>query len=257
MSPARRPGAPDVELFRVDERAKRVERAFFAPTMVAAALVVPVVVIYDSHPGAGWDLAGLIMNWASWLIFVAHLVTMLVVVPDRRRWLADNPLDVAITLLTPPFLVVLAPIRLLRLAALVRLAPLVRRLFTNRGLHYTAVAAGVVVLASGAAFTFLEPGRSLADGIYLSITTMTTLGSAQPTTVAAKALSVVVVIVGIGFVAILTGAIAQRFVEPTLEEALEEVEGEGADLAQVSNAHLMAELRRLNERIGQLEERLR
>ena len=86
---------------------------------------------------------------------------------------------------------------------------------------------------------------------------MTTLGSDVPTTVAAKALSVVIVIVGIAFVAILTGAIAQRFVEPTLEEAIEEVEEEGAGLAQVSNAHLMAELRRLNDRLGQVEETLR
>ena len=225
--------------------------------MIAAALVIPVVVIYDSDVNQGWKLAGLIMNWASWLIFVAHLVTMLAIVPDRRRWLADNPVEVAITVLTPPFSAVLAPIRLLRLAALVRLAPLIRDLFTHRGLHYTAVAAGVVVLASGAAFSLLEPGRTLAEGIYLSITTMTTLGSDQPVTVPAKALAAVVVMVGIAFVAILTGAIAQRFVEPTLEEAIEEVEEEGADLAKVSNAHLMAELRRLNHRLGEVEETLR
>lgn len=241
----------------MDERTKRIERLFFVPTMIAAALVVPVVVIYDSHTSHAWKFAGLLMNWASWLIFLAYLITMLAVVPDRRRWLADNPVEVAITLLTPPFSAVLAPIRLLRLAALVRLAPLIRDLFTSRGLHYTAVAAGVVVLASGAAFSLLEPGRTLADGIYLSITTMTTLGSDVPTTLGAKALSVIIVMVGIAFVAILTGAIAQRFVEPTLEEAIEEVEEEGAGLAQVSNAHLMAELRRLNDRLGHVEETLR
>ncbi len=83
---------------------------------------------------------------------------------------------------------------------------------------------------------------------------MATLGSVEPTTVAAKAVSVVVVIVGIGFVAILTGAIAQSFVEPELEEAVEEAEGERAGLAEVSNEHLLAEMRRMNDRLADLEQ---
>lgn len=230
----------------MDERSERVERFFLVPTLVAAAMVVPVVVIYDSQLGAGWKTAGLVMNWVSWLVFLAYSMAMLAVVPDRRRWIADHPLDLFITLLTPPFLTALAPIRLLRLVALVRIAPALRRLFTARGLNYTAAAAGVVVLGSGAAFAALEPGRTVAEGVYLSIVTMTTLGSEAPVGVPAKVLSVLIVIVGTGFIAILTGAIAQRFLEPEIEEEAAESE----DL-------LLAELRALGERLERVEQALK
>ena len=36
--------------------------------------------------------------------FAANLIVMLAVTPDRRRWLLENPLDVLIVVLTPPFL---------------------------------------------------------------------------------------------------------------------------------------------------------
>jgi len=42
-------------------------------------------------------------NWSIWLAFVAEVVIMLLVVPDRGLWLRDHPLDLAIVVLTPPF----------------------------------------------------------------------------------------------------------------------------------------------------------
>jgi voltage-gated potassium channel len=56
---------------------------------------------------------------------------MLRVVDDRRQWLRDHPLEVAIVLLTPPFmpasLQAARLARLLRLLRLLRLGLLVRR----------------------------------------------------------------------------------------------------------------------------------
>jgi voltage-gated potassium channel len=45
-----------------------------------------------------------VLNWMIWLAFVAEVVIMLRVVPDRGRWLRDHPLDLAIVIFTPPFL---------------------------------------------------------------------------------------------------------------------------------------------------------
>jgi hypothetical protein len=36
------------------------------------------------------------------LLFLAEVVTMLAVVPDRKAWLRGHVLDVAIVVLTPP-----------------------------------------------------------------------------------------------------------------------------------------------------------
>ena len=51
---------------------------------------------------------------------------------------------------------------------------------------------------------------------------MTTVGygDVTPSTDAGRAIAVAVMLVGIGFVAVLTGAIAQRFIAPTEEAVL-------------------------------------
>ena len=45
-----------------------------------------------------------VLNWAIWLAFVFEAVVMLRVVPDKKVWLRKHPLEVAIVLVTPPFL---------------------------------------------------------------------------------------------------------------------------------------------------------
>ncbi len=54
---------------------------------------------------------------------------------------------------------------------------------------------------------------------------MTTLGSEiEPTTTGGEIVSVSVLLVGIGFVALLTGSFAQRFLAPEIAEIEEELE---------------------------------
>ncbi len=91
-----------VEPHRVDERARRVERRLERPLLVAALLTVPAIAIEQSDVGEPWDTIALVLNWTIWLAFVAEVVVMLRVVPDKVRWLRDHPLDLAIVLLTPP-----------------------------------------------------------------------------------------------------------------------------------------------------------
>jgi hypothetical protein len=56
---------------------------------------------------------------------------------------------------------------------------------------------------------------------------MTTLGSGiQPETTGGEIVSVVVLLIGIGFVALLTGSFAQRFLAPEIAEIEEELEEE-------------------------------
>jgi hypothetical protein len=76
----------------------------------------------------------------------------------------------------------------------------------------------VMALAGGAAFKAVEaPNQKLSewDGIYWAITTMTTLGSKfEPTTVGSEIVAIVILLVGVSFFSMLTGAIAQRFLNP-------------------------------------------
>ena len=93
---------------------------------------------------------------------------------------------------------------------------------------------------------------NFGDGLYWSITTMTTLGSnIYPTTTGGEIVSAAILIVGIGFVALLTGAFAQRFLAPELAVVEEQLEGEKLSAEQLA----LRELRSVQEQLQALESR--
>jgi voltage-gated potassium channel len=123
----------------VDERAREIERRLEPPLLVFALLTIPAIVLEYTEQGEPWDAIAVALNWAIWLAFVAEVVIMLRVVPDRGRWLRDHPLDIAIVVLTPPFLPpalqAARVFRLLRLLRLVRAGTLARRVFSTEGVR--------------------------------------------------------------------------------------------------------------------------
>jgi voltage-gated potassium channel len=162
-----------------------------------------------------------VLNWTIWLAFLAEMILMLSVVDSRSRWLRDHPLDVAIIVLTPPFLPAALQaarvLRLLRLLRLLKLAFLTRRLLSTEGVRDAAVLALLSVLGGGAAFAAIENTAehpvSAWDGVWWAITTVTTVGYGDfaPKTDGGRAIAIAVMLVGIGFIAILTAAAAERF----------------------------------------------
>src|SRR3954467_2384776 len=107
--------------------------------------------------------------------------------------------------------------RLLRLVRLLKLAVLSRRLLSTEGVRDAAVLALLMVLGGGAAFAAIENGHQQQpvtawDGVWWAITTVTTVGYGDfaPKTNGGRAIAIAVMIVGIGFVAILTAAAAER-----------------------------------------------
>jgi voltage-gated potassium channel len=240
-----------------DPRAQRVAARLELPMLVAAALVIPTVVIEESHAGGDWPVIGLTLDWIVWLAFASELVIMLAVARSRRRWIASHPLELGIVLLTPPFMPVLLQglravrllrlFRLLRLARLVRVASLSRAAFSLNGLRWAAVLTGCTVLGSGAAFAEVEHESHLStwDGVWWAITTMTTVGygDVAPRTVAGRLIAIVVMLVGIGFVALLTAAVAQRFLASD-------------DGPRGFERQVLARLDALNDRLDRLEQGL-
>jgi voltage-gated potassium channel len=79
---------------------------------------------------------------------------------------------------------------------------------------------------------------------------MTTLGSnIYPTTTGGEVVAVIILIVGIGFVALLTGAFAQRFLGPSLAEVERELESEHLSAEAIA----MRELRGVQDQLQALE----
>jgi voltage-gated potassium channel len=214
-------------------RAGRVQARFEWPVVIAALLTIPIIVIQESNLGPSWDAVAEVLNWVTWTVFALEVVAMLAIVPDRRTWLRGHWIDVAVTLLTPPF----APavwqagraFRLVRILRLVRVFSL-RKLLSLEGIKYAALVAAAVVVVGGAVYASVEKvdpeGRTLTtwDGIWWAVTTVTTVGYGDiyPKTDGGRAIAMTIMLVGIGFVALFTAFIADRFIKIQTETETKE-----------------------------------
>jgi voltage-gated potassium channel len=172
---------------------------------------------------------------------------------DRRRWARGHLVELLLVVVTPPVLPAglqsLRMVRLLRLVRLTRVPQLMRGLLSLDGLRFAAFVALLTVVAGGAAFEAAERGKqsvSFGDGLWWAMTTITTVGygDVRPTTGLGRIVGAIVMIVGIGFIALLTGAIAQRFLTPDVVRAERE-----SELAAVDVAARLADVSRRLDRI--------
>jgi voltage-gated potassium channel len=111
-------GDPTAET-QAASRAERAAKWLQVPLIVAALLAIPTIIVQESEIGGFWDTLAAVLDWCIWSMFAANLVIMLSLVPNRRRWLIDNPIDMLIVILTPPFLP--ATMKLARVLPIVRL----------------------------------------------------------------------------------------------------------------------------------------
>ncbi len=228
-------------------RAQRIQDRFEWPVVIAALLTVPLVVIQESNLRAPWPEVARVLNWVTWGVFALETVVMLMVVPDRWRWLRRHVIDVLVVVITPPF----APagwqsgrlFRLVRLLRLVRILAL-RRLLSLEGMRYAGMVAIGTVIIGGVVFASVEEKQGITtwDGVWWAVTTVTTVGYGEipVQSTGGRIIGITIMFVGIGFVALLTAFIADRFI------SAEEVAEEKDDL-------ILAELQAINARLELLE----
>ena len=235
-----------MEQLPINSRQEAVEGSFEKPLLVAAVLSIPTTILEFSTVAEPWPLIGHILNWMIWLAFLAELVAMLRVVPDRGRYLILHPLDLAIVVLTPPFLTSVVQsvrvLRLLRVFRLLRLTPLARMVFSLEGVRAMGGLALLTVIVGAAGFA-AEENITFGNGIYWAITTMTTVGygDISPKHAEGKAIAVVVMLVGIGTAALVIGAIAQRFLEGPVHDV------------EVVEDDILGQVRDISSRLASLE----
>jgi voltage-gated potassium channel len=232
-----------------------VDRARLANTalIVAALAVIPVLVLEETAHHGPLVIVAEALDWAIWGAFAAELVVLLARASDRREWLWKHPFDVAIVLLTPPFLPgalqvlrIARATRLLRLLRIVRLARTARvgrLLFSPQSMMWALLLTTMIVIGGGAAFVEVEHAQhlSLDDGVWWALTTVTTVGygDVYPKTDGGRVIAGVVMLAGIGFVAFLTAAAAQRFIAT-------------ADAVESEESTILLELRELSQRVDVL-----
>jgi voltage-gated potassium channel len=226
--------------------------------LVAALLVIPVLVIEESGADEPWRALANVLNWTIWGAFAFEAAVMLAIVPRRWRWIRTHPLEVAIVVLTPPFLPAslqaLRVFRLLRLIPLLRLGRVAKHLFSLEGAAWVALLAVLTTVFAAAAYSSVEEEASTWDGLWWAVSTITTVGYGDeyPKTDLGRALGMALMVIGIGFVAVLTGAIAQRFMAAHIEEKQEEL----SDSFEEAELDVLKELHEIAERLNALERRL-
>ena len=195
--------------------------------LALALLVLPVVLVEESHAPAPLRSAAAVANWLIWLVFAAELLFVVAVAPRKRRALRAHRLELAIVVLTPPFLPrvfsFLRAARMLRLLRLFRLGMFGARalraervLASREGFPYVALATIVLVVVSGAAVSEVDTKEfpNVWRGIWWAVVTVTTVGYGDyaPTTTGGRVLGTLLMIVGIGFISLLTATIASSFI---------------------------------------------
>jgi voltage-gated potassium channel len=232
-----------------------MRRALDSAVISAALLVIPSVYLETQGQGS-WHTVGVVLDWFIWIVFAFEFVVLLTAASNRWRWLREHPLEVVVVFLTPPFapasVQTLRFFRLVRLTRLLRLAPLMRRTFSLEGVKYVGVLTALAVVGGAEAFASTE-NVSAWNGLWWAVSTTTTVGYGDiyPHTVLGRLIAMGLMILGIGFVAVITGAIAQRFLSQEAERVEEDIERlEGAEV------DVLAELREVMLRVERIERAL-
>jgi voltage-gated potassium channel len=223
---------------------QRLCRLTELPLALLALLIVPALILEERSENSGWREAATIANWIVWLAFCAEYLAKLALSPSRLRFVRAAWFDLAIIVLSPPFLVpgILQGTRAVRVVRALRLLRFVRAgavaamglrfaadALRHRRFHYVALTATVIIGLGAMCIFAVEHGhnkaiQSVGDAFWWAIVTTTTVGygDVSPVTPAGRVIAVALMFVGIGFIGVFTATITSFFLgsDSTSEQEL-------------------------------------
>ena len=201
----------------------------FEPFVLAATLALIPVLIIEADATGRWQTFALWANWIIWAVFAVELVVVLIVAQRKRTLLRAHWLDVAIVLVTaPPFGELLASLRLVRLARLLRLVPagvIISRAIQaeRRPCLRGGISRGRPDHAVPRRRGWCRPSdlqcervrQRVGQPLWWAVVTVTTVGYGDlyPTDGEGRLIGMVVMLLGIGFISVLTATIASHFIQ--------------------------------------------
>lgn len=223
-----------------DQRLQRFVRLSEWPLALLALAIIPSLLLDDHARGTGFHDLSESLNWVVWLAFCGELAVKAWLSHDARGFLRHSWFDLLIVLFSPPFLgpEYLQGIRVLRAVRVLRVVRLLRVLavagialesakdaLQHRRFHYVALVTAVVLSVGAFAIYGAERGnnpniKTVGDAFWWSIVTATTVGygDISPSTTEGRLIAIGLMLVGIGFISILTATVASFFFDQEKEE---------------------------------------
>jgi len=222
-----------------DELASKIEKRIDTPMIILALLIIPAIVIELKivPTNAYWVSCATKIDDGIWFAFLLEYIVLVSLYDDKVGYTKRSWLNLLILLLSPPLICPdgfalirslrsLRVLRLFRALRILRIVIALRRgvkpisdVLVKNSLHYITLITIILIIFSGIAFSWLELGvisiQGTLQGVWWAITTVTTVGYGDfyPESHAGRMLAVAVMVIGIGFVAVLTANIASYFVE--------------------------------------------
>jgi voltage-gated potassium channel len=232
-----------------DARTHRLERFVHLsewPLALLAPTIIPSLLLDDHTTGTQFHRTAETLNWIVWLAFCGELFAKAWLSGNVRSFLRHAWFDLLIVVLSPPFFgpEYLQGVRVLRLARVARLARLLRAVgvagialesakdaLQHRRFHYVVLISIVVVSIGALGIYGVEHGRnetiqSVGDAFWWAIVTATTVGygDLSPKTTEGRMIAVALMLVGIGFISILTATVASLFLDQDKRDAARDLE---------------------------------
>ncbi|UGV41148.1 ion transporter [Methanococcoides orientis] len=243
-----------------DTLANKIESKLETPMIIIAIFVLPLVLIeleiVRTTPQI--VLTAQLLDDAIWFIFLAEFVLLFSLHSMKVEYAKSNWFMLLLLILTPPIVVPegfsslrsLRSLRIFRALRSFRVIIAIKRgispiyqIFQKNSMQYVTAYSLVLIVLSGTLFSRIE-NLKFSEGVWWSLTTVTTVGYGDlyPETLAGKFLAFFVMIVGIGFVSVLTANVAAYFVENDLENE--------------SNGMLMEKINELSDKIDELDRKI-
>ncbi|NMC76019.1 MAG: potassium channel family protein [Candidatus Methanofastidiosa archaeon] len=205
---------------------KKLENIFEIPMIIFGILIIPVLYIQVTSTNPTLRFLAFIFDILIWLAFLIEFVVEISVAKDKKQYTKENWLNLAIIILSPPLpmkaLQGFQALRIIRVLRVLRVFVVLSRgtkgfkkFYSNNSVSYVIYLTVILIFFCGFIFSIFEKGKSLFDGIWWAVETVSTVGYGDiaPLTPAGRILGIVLIFLGIGFMSILTAAISAYFVE--------------------------------------------